>query len=135
MRLTEINKVLSVIFIISALIGTIFFFVSLLSIFRGDTDGLIYLWTIPPLVYFIFFLTKLIKDNEFEKKHKLTSHLFIWPASLTIVMFIITFISALFAGTDAGLAMLAVVLFTIAGTVLTFVLSAVGLIIDYFRNK
>jgi hypothetical protein len=115
------------------LIGVILFLVSLPGIFRGDTDGLAYLFVLPALLYSIILFTKLIKDEGFYGTHKLTVHLLVWPVLLSVAVSIFYSIAALATGEGLGFA--AAIFALIFGIFFASVLSFIGFLIDFFRNK
>ena len=115
------------------LIGVVLFFASLLGIFGGDSDGLVYLIVLPPLIYSTIIFIKLIKDKEFHKTHKFTLHLLIWSTLVAIVISIFFAITAIAVG--EGLGLWVAILALVFGILFASVLSFIGFIIDSFRNK
>ncbi len=119
----------------SGLAGVIIFFSSLDIASRGGTtsDVLPYLASFIPLAYSIILLYKILKNKEFDKNHKNTLHLLIWPSFITLIISIFLTVITITSKEMMGVFFVVVVL--LVGTSIASVLSFVGLIIDSIQNK
>lgn len=114
------------------LIGVILFLASLPGIIGGDSDGFVYLLSLAPLIYSTMLFIKLIKNKEFDKTHKLTLHLLIWPSIIAAIISIFFAIMAMVSGEGLGLwfAIMALVF----GLLISSILSLIGFIVDSVKH-
>jgi len=129
----RLSIILSALFILLSLIGIGLFFTSLPGIIGGDSDGLVYLVVLLPLIYSSFILFRLTKDQEFCITHKFSVHLLTWPTIIAIIVSIIFAVTAVAAG--EGLGLWAAIMALVFGILLATILSLIGFIVDFVRNK
>lgn len=113
-----------------ALIYLLFFTSQIYDIF----DVLGKLMPLPLFILSLYFLINLIKDKEFEKKKKYGLNLFILGIIISFFVVILSLLKDLLFP-PIGFGGLAALLFAAIGSIFSFILGIIGLIIDYIKSK